>query len=82
MLPGSKVTANDVLMEMSNPQVEQAAVDAKLQLRAAEAQLQSSYIDTVQYVHLCFRDLFDFGLIALVEASLHRESDTEEAESA
>jgi HlyD family secretion protein len=41
MLPGSKVTANDVLMEMSNPQVEQAAVDAKLQLRAAEAQLQS-----------------------------------------
>jgi HlyD family secretion protein len=41
MLPGSKVTAKDVLMEMSNPQVEQAAVDAKLQLRAAEAQLQS-----------------------------------------
>lgn len=41
MLPGSKVTANDVLMEMSNPQVEQAAVDARLQLRAAEAQLQS-----------------------------------------
>ena len=33
MLPGSKVTANDVLMEMSNPQVEQAAVDAKLQLK-------------------------------------------------
>jgi RND family efflux transporter MFP subunit len=28
-------------MEMSNPQVEQAAVDAKLQLKAAEAQLQS-----------------------------------------
>jgi HlyD family secretion protein len=41
MLPGSKVTANDVLMEMSDPQVEQAAVDTKLQLRAAEAQLQS-----------------------------------------
>jgi HlyD family secretion protein len=41
MLPGSKVTANDVLMEMSNPQVEQAAIDAKLQLKAAEAQLQS-----------------------------------------
>lgn len=41
MLPGSRVTASDVLMEMSNPQVEQAAVDAKLQLKAAEAQLQS-----------------------------------------
>lgn len=41
MLPGSRVTASNVLMEMSNPQVEQAAVDAKLQLKAAEAQLQS-----------------------------------------
>ena len=41
MLPGSQVGAETILLEMSNPQVEQAAVDAKLQLKAAEAELQS-----------------------------------------
>lgn len=40
-LPGSQVKADTVLLEMSNPQVEQAAVDAKLQLKAAEAEYQS-----------------------------------------
>src|ERR1700689_2972151 len=41
MLPGSQVTAGTVLLEMSNPQTEQAAVDAQLQLKAAEAEYQS-----------------------------------------
>jgi HlyD family secretion protein len=41
MLPGSQVTANTILLEMSNPQTEQAAVDAELQLKAAEAEYQS-----------------------------------------
>ncbi|HLV88289.1 MAG TPA: HlyD family efflux transporter periplasmic adaptor subunit [Candidatus Sulfotelmatobacter sp.] len=41
MLPGSQVSASTILLDMSNPQVEQAAVDAKLQLKAAEAELQS-----------------------------------------
>src|SRR6266851_166154 len=41
MLPGSPVKADTVLLEMSNPQVEQEAVDAKLQLKAAEAEYQS-----------------------------------------
>ncbi len=41
MLPGSQVKAESILLEMSNPQVEQAAVDAKLQLKAAEAEYQS-----------------------------------------
>jgi len=40
-LPGSQVKADTVLLEMSNSQVEQAAVDAKLQLKAAEAEHQS-----------------------------------------
>jgi multidrug efflux pump subunit AcrA (membrane-fusion protein) len=40
-LPGSQVKADTILLEMSNPQVEQAAVDAKLQLKAAEAEYQS-----------------------------------------
>ena len=40
-LPGSQVKADTILVEMSNPQVEQAAVDARLQLKAAEAEYQS-----------------------------------------
>src|SRR6201999_1776598 len=41
LLPGSQVKSDTVLLEMSNPQVEQAAIDAQLQLKAAEAAYQS-----------------------------------------
>ena len=41
MLPGSQVKADAILLDMSNPQVEQAAVDAHLQLKAAQAEYQS-----------------------------------------
>jgi multidrug efflux pump subunit AcrA (membrane-fusion protein) len=41
MLPGSQVKSDSILLEMSNPQVEQAAVDARLQLKAAEAEYQN-----------------------------------------
>jgi HlyD family secretion protein len=41
VLPGTQVQADTVLLEMSNSQVEQAAIDAQLQLRAAEAEYQS-----------------------------------------
>jgi HlyD family secretion protein len=41
MLPGSQVKSDSILLEMSNPQVEQAAVDAGLQLKAAEAEYQN-----------------------------------------
>jgi HlyD family secretion protein len=41
MLPGSIVKHDTILMEMSNPQVEQVAVDAQLQWKAAEAEYQS-----------------------------------------
>lgn len=41
MLPGSLVKKDTILLDMSNPQVEQAAVDAQLQLKAAEAEYQS-----------------------------------------
>ncbi|HME34334.1 MAG TPA: HlyD family efflux transporter periplasmic adaptor subunit [Candidatus Sulfotelmatobacter sp.] len=44
MLPGSQVKADGILVEMSNPQVEQAAVDAQLQLKAAEAEYQSQRV--------------------------------------
>jgi HlyD family secretion protein len=41
MLPGSQVKADSILVEMSDPQVEQAALDAQLQMKAAEAAFQS-----------------------------------------
>lgn len=41
MLPGTLVKSDSILLEMSNPQVEQVAVDADLQLKAAEAEYQS-----------------------------------------
>src|SRR5450755_2738851 len=41
LLPGSLVKADTILVEMINPQAEQAAVDAQLQLKAAEAGYQS-----------------------------------------
>ncbi len=41
VLPGSQVKANTILLEMSNPQTEQAALDAQLQVKAAEAEFQS-----------------------------------------
>jgi len=40
-LPGSEVTADTVLVEMVNPQLEQEALDAQLQVKAAEAEYQS-----------------------------------------
>ena len=44
MLPGSQVKSGTILLEMSNPQVEQAALDAKLQLKQAEAELASQKV--------------------------------------
>jgi len=41
VLPGSEVKADTVLLEMSNPQVEQTALDADLQLKAALAEYES-----------------------------------------
>jgi HlyD family secretion protein len=41
ILPGSQVKADTILLQMTNSQTEQAAVDAQLQLKAAEAEYQS-----------------------------------------
>ncbi len=41
VLPGTEVKADTVLLQMSNPQTEQAAADAELQLKASEAELKS-----------------------------------------
>jgi HlyD family secretion protein len=41
VLPGTEVKADTVLIEMTNPATEQAAIDADLQLKAAEAEYES-----------------------------------------
>jgi multidrug resistance efflux pump len=42
LLPGSEVTADTVLMELTNPEQEQATLDAEWQLKAAEAEYKST----------------------------------------
>jgi HlyD family secretion protein len=41
VLPGSPVTADTVVIELSNPELEQSALDAEWQLKAAQAQYNS-----------------------------------------
>lgn len=43
-LPGSQVKKDTVLLEMSNPQLEQEAIDARLQLKAVEAEYRSLHV--------------------------------------
>src|ERR687897_649522 len=42
--PGAHVTANSVILELSNPQVEQEAINARLALQAAEANLANQRV--------------------------------------
>ncbi len=44
MLPGSRVKADTVLVELSDPQLTQEALDARLQLKAAEADLKNAQV--------------------------------------
>jgi multidrug resistance efflux pump len=41
LLPGTRVSANTVLVELANPQLEQETLDAEYKLRAAEAEAQN-----------------------------------------
>lgn len=52
ILPGSEVAADSVILELSNPQLQQEALDAEMQLRRTEAefsnlrvQLESSFLN-------------------------------------
>jgi HlyD family secretion protein len=44
ILPGTTVKAETVILELTNPELEQTALEAELQLRAAEAQLSSERV--------------------------------------
>lgn len=41
-LPGAAVNSDDVILELSNPELQQSALDAAWQLKAAEADLQAA----------------------------------------
>src|SRR5436189_4475349 len=41
ILPGTQVKADTIIMDLSNPQTEQEAQDAELQLKAAEAEYKN-----------------------------------------
>jgi HlyD family secretion protein len=43
--PGARVEASTVLLELSNPEITQSAMDADLAVRAAEAELASKRVD-------------------------------------
>jgi hypothetical protein len=66
MLPGSQVKADTILMDMSNPQVEQAAVDANLQYKAAEAEYQSQRVTRAGQGLLLHQELLARGLPLLL----------------
>jgi multidrug efflux pump subunit AcrA (membrane-fusion protein) len=65
-LSGSQVKSDTVLLEMSNPQVEQQAVDARLQLKAAKAEYQSLRVRLQLFVKQAEREvhLFDSKVVA------------------
>ncbi len=44
VLPGSQVQPDTVILELSNPQAEQQAIDAQWQLRAAEAEYKNTRV--------------------------------------
>lgn len=67
VLPGTPVTADTVIMELSNPQVEQEAVSADLDLRSAEAEYHNT------------KAKIDSDLMSLRSAAATVEADYENA---
>jgi HlyD family secretion protein len=65
--PGAIVQAHSVILELSNPQVEQEALNARLQLQSAEAQLEG------------LRVQFDNDLLTLESQIAALESEYEQA---
>src|SRR5581483_7349643 len=74
--PGAAVKAETVLVELSNPQVRQAAVDAEYQVKAAEAEYNSLHVQLQSAVlnqkALAARAQRDYS-----EADMRAKTDTE-----
>src|SRR6266576_3667054 len=54
-LPGSHVKSDTILLEMSNPQVEQEAVDAKFQLKMPSAERKKRVMQSLERVGMAHR---------------------------
>src|SRR5262252_4011520 len=76
MLPGSQVKADTILLEMSNPQTEQAAVDAQLQLKAAVAEYQSLRVKLESDL---MTQKAGAATVSADHAQAHRQADTDKA---
>ena len=79
LLPGSQVKADTVLMELTNPEQEQATLDAEWQLKAAEAQynttkaqLDSTLLDQKAHAATVQSDYIEAQLNADKDAELAR----------
>ena len=80
VLPGIKVEADTILLEMSNPELEQAALDSEYQLRAAEAefvdlkvQLQSQFLNQQADAANVLAEFNQAKLQAEADKKLHEE---------
>jgi HlyD family secretion protein len=78
--PGTAVKADTILIELSNPQVQQAAADAEFQLKAADAeynslhvQLQSAVLNQKAQVTKVQRDSSEADMRANSDAELARQ---------
>jgi HlyD family secretion protein len=76
MLPGSQVKADTILLEMSNPQTEQAAVDAQLQLKAAVAEYQSLRVKLESEM---MNQKAGAATVSADHAQAHRQAETDKA---
>jgi len=74
--PGAIVTAESVILELSNPQVEQEALNARLLLRSAEAQLESL---RVQYANDLLTLESQFATLEAEYEQARLDADTQEA---
>ena len=74
--PGATVTAESVILELSNPQVEQEALNARLLLRSAEAQLETL---RVQYANDLLTLDSQFATLEAEYEQAKLDADTQEA---
>lgn len=75
VLPGAQVKANTVLLDMTNPQLEQQALDARWQLKAAEAEYRNL---EVQLQSQLLAQKADAAKVASDYGQAKRQADTDE----
>ena len=74
--PGAEVTPDTVVLELSNPELEQTALEAELQLKAAEARLTSRQAEVDSQL-LTQRSALATVQAELTQATLQAEADEE-----